>query len=129
MITLPYGRQTVTEADIEAVSMVLRSDWLTNGPKVPEFERPLAEFVRHAVVVNSETAGLHRAMAAFSTSTGDEVIVPSISFVATSFEAIQTNVIGAKNVIYAAIIASSGLPNRPRLAFAACCARKSSTVF
>ena len=58
MIALPYGRQTITEADIEAVATVLRSDWLTTGPKVAEFERALAEFVgvRHAVVVNSGTA-------------------------------------------------------------------------
>ena len=86
MINLPYGRQTITEADIEAVVTVLRSDWLTTGPKVAEFERALAEFVgvRHAVVVNSGTAALHCAMAAIGTSPGDEVIVPSISFVATA---------------------------------------------
>ena len=86
MIALPYGRQTITEADIEAVVTVLRSDWLTTGPKVAEFERALAEFVgvRHAVVVNSGTAALHCAMAAIGISPGDEVIVPSISFVATA---------------------------------------------
>ena len=86
MISLPYGRQTITEADIEAVVTVLRSDWLTTGPKVAEFERALAEFVGvgHAVVVNSGTAALHCAMAAIGISPGDEVIVPSISFVATA---------------------------------------------
>ena len=86
MIDLPYGRQTVTEADIEAVSTVLRSDWLTTGPKVAEFERALAEFVgvSHAVVVNSGTAALHCAMAAIGIAPGDEVIVPAISFVATA---------------------------------------------
>ena len=86
MIALPYGRHTITEADIEAVATVLRSDWLTTGPKVAEFERALAEFVgvRHAVVVNSGTAALHCAMAAIGTFPGDEVIVPSISFVATA---------------------------------------------
>jgi UDP-4-amino-4,6-dideoxy-N-acetyl-beta-L-altrosamine transaminase len=86
LIDLPYGRQTITEPDIEAVLAVLRSDWLTTGPKVPEFEQALAEFVgvRHAVVVNSGTAALHCAMAAIGVTSGDEVIVPSISFVATA---------------------------------------------
>ena len=86
MIDLPYGRQTVTEADIEAVSTVLRSDWLTTGPKVAEFERALADFVgvSHAAVVNSGTAALHCAMAAIGIAPGDDVIVPAISFVATA---------------------------------------------
>jgi perosamine synthetase len=86
VIDLPYGRQTVTEADIEAVLAVLRSDWLTTGPKVAEFERALAEFVgvSHAVVVNSGTAALHCAMAAIGVAPGDQVIVPAISFVATA---------------------------------------------
>ena len=86
MIDLPYGRQTITETDIDAVIAVLRSDWLTTGPKVAEFERALADFVgaRHAVVVNSGTAALHCAMAAIGISPRDEVIVPAISFVATA---------------------------------------------
>jgi perosamine synthetase len=86
VIDLPYGRQTVSEPDIEAVLSVLRSAWLTTGPKVAEFEQALAEFVgvRHAVVVNSGTAALHCAMAAIHISPGDEVIVPAISFVATA---------------------------------------------
>jgi UDP-4-amino-4,6-dideoxy-N-acetyl-beta-L-altrosamine transaminase len=86
VIDLPYGRQTITEADIAAVLAVLRSNWLTTGPKVPEFEQALAEFVgvKHAVVVNSGTAALHCAMAAIGVTSGDEVIVPSISFVATA---------------------------------------------
>jgi dTDP-4-amino-4,6-dideoxygalactose transaminase len=85
VIDLPYGRQTITEADIAAVFAVLRSDWLTTGPKVWEFERALAEFVgvQHAVV-NSGTAALHCAMAAIGVTSGDEVIVSSISFVATA---------------------------------------------
>lgn len=85
-IDLPYGRQTITDADIEAVTMALRSDWLTTGPKVTEFERALAEFigVRHAAVLNSGTAALHCAMAAIGIAPGDEVIVPAISFVATA---------------------------------------------
>jgi perosamine synthetase len=86
LITLPYGRQNITEEDIATVVAVLRSDWLTTGPKVPEFERALADFVgtRHAVVVSSGTAALHCTMAAIGVTSRDEVIVPAISFVATA---------------------------------------------
>lgn len=83
---LPYGRQTVDEADIEAVARVLRSDWLTTGPMVEEFEKAFAEFTgtAHAVAVCNGTAALHAAMAALGIGPGDEVIVPAITFVATS---------------------------------------------
>ena len=86
MITLPYGHQTITEEDIATVVAALRSDWLTTGPKVSEFERSLGDFVgtRHAVVVNSGTAALHCAMTAIGITSRDEVIVPAISFVATA---------------------------------------------
>src|SRR5262245_11828271 len=86
MVKLPYGRQTITEADIDTVGAAWRSDWLTTGPKVAEFEQALAEFVgvRHVVVVNSGTAALHCTMAAIGIAAGDEVIVPAISFVATA---------------------------------------------
>jgi dTDP-4-amino-4,6-dideoxygalactose transaminase len=73
----PYGRQTITEADTEAVSAVLRSDWLTTGPKVAEFEGALAELV--GVSVNSGTAALHCAMAAIGIAPGDEVFLRSLS--------------------------------------------------
>ena len=58
---LPYGRQSVDEDDIAAVAAVLRSDWLTTGPTVGEFERAFAEFTgtREAVAVSSGTAALH----------------------------------------------------------------------
>src|SRR4029077_20213060 len=60
---LPYGRQSVDEADIQAVVEVLRSDWLTTGPKVAEFEEAFALRVgaTHAVSFTSGTAGLHAA--------------------------------------------------------------------
>ena len=83
---LPYGRQTIDDDDVAAVVEVLRSDWLTTGPKVEEFERALAAFTgaAHAVVIANGTAALHAAMAALGIGPGDEVIVPAITFVATA---------------------------------------------
>jgi perosamine synthetase len=83
---LPYGRQSVDEADVRAVVDVLRSDWLTTGPKVVEFERAVATFVgvREAVAVSNGTAALHAAMHALRIAPGDEVIVPAITFAATA---------------------------------------------
>jgi perosamine synthetase len=84
--TLPYGRQSIDEEDIAAVVEVLRSDWLTTGPKVGEFERALADFVgaREAVAVSNGTAALHAAMYAIGIGPGDEVIVPPMTFAATA---------------------------------------------
>jgi perosamine synthetase len=84
--TLPYGRQWLDEDDIAAVEEVLRSDWLTTGPKVAEFERALAEFVgiKEAVAVCNGTAALHAAMYALGVGPGDEVIVPPLTFAATA---------------------------------------------
>ncbi len=83
---IPYGRQLIDEDDIKAVARVLRSDWLTTGPKVPEFEEAVAGFVGacHGVAVSSGTAALHTAMYAIGIGPGDEVIVPAITFVATA---------------------------------------------
>jgi perosamine synthetase len=83
---IPYGRQWIDEEDIAAVVEVLRSDWLTTGPKVDEFEEAFARFVgaEHAVAVSSGTAALHSAMDAIGIGPGDEVIVPPITFVATA---------------------------------------------
>lgn len=83
---LPYGRQVIEEDDIAAVVEVFRSDWLTTGPKVGEFESEVAAFVsaRHAVALSSGTAALHAAMHAIGVGPGDEVIVPAITFVATA---------------------------------------------
>ena len=84
--TLPYARQWVDEDDITAVVEVLRSDWLTTGPLVSEFEAAFAEQVgaREAVAVSSGTAALHAAMFGLGLETGDEVIVPSMSFAASA---------------------------------------------
>ena len=83
---LPYGRQCIDEDDIAAVVGVLRSDWLTTGPMVSEFERTFADFVgaQAAVAVSSGTAALHAAMFALGIGPGDEVIVPTMTFAATA---------------------------------------------
>lgn len=83
---IPYGKQLIDEADIAAVVEVLRSDWLTTGPKVEEFERAFAGFVgaREAVAVSSGTAALHAAAFALGMEPGDEVIVPAMTFAASA---------------------------------------------
>jgi perosamine synthetase len=83
---LPYGHQHIDEDDIRAVIEVLRSDWLTTGPKVAEFEQAFADFVdaREAVAVSSGTAALHAAMYAIGIGPGDEVIVPAMTFAASA---------------------------------------------
>jgi perosamine synthetase len=83
---IPYGRQLIEEDDINAVIDVLRSDYLTTGPKVVEFEKAVAEYVgsRSAVAVSSGTAALHSTMFALGIGRGDEVIVPAMTFAATA---------------------------------------------
>jgi perosamine synthetase len=83
---IPYGRQNIDADDIDAVTSVLGSDWLTTGPMVGAFERALAGHVgsRFAVAVSSGTAALHSVMFALDISPGDEVIVPAITFAATA---------------------------------------------
>lgn len=83
---IPYGKQSIGEDDIAAVVEVLRSDWLTTGPKVPEFEEAFARFVgaKHAVAVSSGTAALHAAMHTLGVGPGDEVIIPAMTFAATA---------------------------------------------
>ena len=83
---LPYGRQSIDEDDVQAVAAVLRSDWLTTGPKVWEFEESFAACVgaQHAVVVCNGTAALHATVYALGIRSGDEVIVPAMTFAATA---------------------------------------------
>jgi perosamine synthetase len=83
---IPYGRQSIDDEDIASVAEVLRSDWLTTGPAVDRFERAVAEFTgaRHAVAVSSGTAALHAAVYAVGIGSGDEVIVPPMTFAATA---------------------------------------------
>src|ERR1700730_13783317 len=83
---LPYGRQSISEEDIQAVADVLRSDWLTTGPKVAEFEEALAEWVgaKYAVAFSSGTAALHGAAFAAGLKPGDEAITSPLTFAATA---------------------------------------------
>jgi perosamine synthetase len=83
---LPYGRQWLDEEDILAVVDVLRSDWLTTGPTVDEFERTFSDCVgaKQAVAVSNGTAALHAAMYAVGIEPGDEVIVPPMTFAASA---------------------------------------------
>lgn len=83
---IPYGHQWIDEDDIQAVVDVLKSDWLTTGPKVPEFEQSIAGFVgaSEAVAVSSGTAALHASMYAIGIGPGDEVILPPMTFAATA---------------------------------------------
>ena len=83
---LPYGRQSVDDADIQAVVDVLRSDWLTTGPKVGEFEEAFAGRVgaAHAVAFSSGTAALHAAASAAGLKQGDQAITTPMTFAATA---------------------------------------------
>jgi UDP-4-amino-4,6-dideoxy-N-acetyl-beta-L-altrosamine transaminase len=83
---IPYGRQTITEADIAAVVEVLRSPFLTQGPAVPAFEQAVAAKVgaRHGVAVNSATSALHIACLALGLGPGDRLWTSPITFVASA---------------------------------------------
>ena len=83
---IPYGRQDITEADIEAVVAVLKSDFLTQGPVVPRFEQSVAMHVgaRHALAVNSATSALHIACLALGLGAGDWLWTTPVTFVASA---------------------------------------------
>lgn len=83
---IPYGRQWIDEGDIEAVVETLKSDYLTTGPKIDEFEKLVAEYVgaKYAVAVSNGTAALHVACLAAGIKEGDEVITTPITFVASA---------------------------------------------
>ena len=83
---LPYGHQSIDESDIQAVVDTLRSDWLTTGPKVSEFEEAFAARAgaQHAVTFSSGTAALHAAAFTAGLKAGDEAITTPLTFVATA---------------------------------------------
>lgn len=83
---IPYGRQTISEEDIQAVVSTLRSDFLTTGPMVDQFEKALCDFlgVKHAVAVSNGTAALHAACHAAGIGPGDEVITTAMTFAASA---------------------------------------------
>jgi len=83
---IPYGRQTISEADIQAVADVLRSDFLTQGPAVPGFENSVMNYcgAQYAFAVNSATSALHIACLALGVGKGDSVWTTPITFVASA---------------------------------------------
>lgn len=82
---LPFSRPSITEEDIAAVGEVLRSGWITTGPKTTEFEQKFCEYVGcpGAVALSSATAGMHLVLKALNIGPGDEVITPSMTWVST----------------------------------------------
>ena len=104
---LPYGRQTIEDDDIAAVTEALRADFLTTGPTVEAFEGAFAETVgaNHAVACANGTAALHLAMLALDVKPGEVVIAPSITFLATANCA---RYVGA-DVVFADVDADTGL--------------------
>ena len=88
MITkpIPYGRQHITDEDIQCVIDALKSDYLTQGPKIKEFEEAFASYVgcKYAIAVNNATAGLHLAATALDVNLGDKVIVTPLTFAASA---------------------------------------------
>ena len=84
MRSIPYGRQEVLQADVDAVIEVLRSDYLTQGAMVPRFEDCITEAcgAKHAVAVNSATSALHIACAALGLGPGDWLWTSAVTFAA-----------------------------------------------
>ena len=84
--TIPYGKQNIQKDDIRSVVSVLRSKWLTTGPMVEKFELALAKYTQanYAVSLANGTAALHAALSVLNLAPGDEVLVTSITFVATA---------------------------------------------
>ena len=104
--SIPYGHQSIDEADIAAVAAALRGDWLTIGPTVAAFEAEIAATAgtTDAVAVTSGTAALHVAYAALGVGAGDQVIVPALTFAATASTA---SLLGAE-IIFADIEEDTG---------------------
>jgi UDP-4-amino-4,6-dideoxy-N-acetyl-beta-L-altrosamine transaminase len=107
MKMLPYGKQHIDESDIEAVAEVLRSDWLTTGPRVQAFEKAVAERlgVRFAISCSSGTAALHMVAIAMKLGKGDVVVVPTITFLATA----NGPALAGADVVFADVDPETGL--------------------
>ena len=86
MKKIPYGRQNIDQVDLDAVVSTLQSDYLTQGPKVKEFETKFAEYVgsKYAVAVNNATSGLHLSVLALGLKDRERVITTPITFAASS---------------------------------------------
>ena len=102
---IPFHRPSIGDEEVAEVTRTLYSGWLTTGPRTAQFEREFADYVRapHAVAVNSATAGLHLALAAFGIGPGDEVITTPMTFCATVHSILH---VGATPVL--ADVASDG---------------------
>ncbi len=113
---LPYGRQSIDDDDVAAMSAALHDDYLTTGPAVERFETQFARATgaRHAIVCNSGTAALHLAAMALDLGPGDAAVVPSMTFLATANAVRMT---GAE-VVFADIDPSTGLMEPAHLAAA-----------
>lgn len=83
---IPYGRQSINEDDIKAVVETLQSDYLTQGPKIKEFEEKFANYVdaKYAVAFNNATSALHTAAVALGVGPGDKVVVTPMTFAAST---------------------------------------------
>ncbi|MBI5206389.1 MAG: UDP-4-amino-4,6-dideoxy-N-acetyl-beta-L-altrosamine transaminase [Candidatus Firestonebacteria bacterium] len=92
---VPYSRQYIDSDDINEVVEVLKSDWLTQGPKISEFEKKLSEYcgAKYAVVFNSGTSSLHGAYFASGLAEGDEFITTPNTFIATSNVGLYLNAV------------------------------------
>lgn len=90
---IPLSRPDIGEEEIRLVNEVLRTDWLSMGPKVGEFEKQFADYIgtEHAIAVNSGTSGLHLCMKSIGINKGDEVITSPFSFIASSNSVIFEN--------------------------------------
>src|SRR5262245_12965661 len=97
-LAIPFHRASIGEEEVQAVSEVIRSGWLTMGPKTFDFEREFARYVgaQHAVAVSTGTAALHLALEAAGIGAGDEVLLPTTTFTATAEAVIYT---GARPVL------------------------------
>jgi len=94
---IPYGHQWVDDKDIKEVVKVLKSDWLTQGPKIEEFEKAMAKYcgAKYGVAFSSGTSALHSAYSVAGIKAGDEVITTPLTFAATGNMFV---VLGAKPV-------------------------------
>jgi UDP-4-amino-4,6-dideoxy-N-acetyl-beta-L-altrosamine transaminase len=124
---LPYGRQSIDEDDIAAVAEVLRSEFLTTGPMAGKFEEAFARTVDapHAVVCSSGTAALHLAALALDIGAGDQVVVPTLTFLATA-NAVR---LAGGEVVFADVDPDSGLLTEGTLEAALRTKGKAKAVF
>src|SRR4051812_23232943 len=86
MLKIPFYKANIEQAEIDAVSAVLRSGWLTTGPQTRQFESDFSRYIgqQHSVAVNSCTAALHLALEAIGLKAGDGVLVPTMTFAASA---------------------------------------------